>query len=93
MISTTSVCQNGHISKWQSQSCHKQLPWGNLLLASAIMFSGNNTSKIVRLLDQMKVKGLSARSISRLQTAYTVISYIEEFDSKQVDVITALKGK
>lgn len=93
MICTSSVCSNGHICKWQSQSCHNRLPWGNLLLASAIMTSGNNTSKVLRLLYQMKVKSPSARTVSRLQSAYTIPSIIEEFDSQQADLIQTLQGK
>ncbi|CAC5398255.1 unnamed protein product [Mytilus coruscus] len=76
MISTSSVCALGHVYKWKSQNCHKRLPWGNLLVASTIMFSGNNTAKIVRLFDQMKLKGISERSARRLQTAYTSCAVI-----------------
>jgi len=93
MICTSSVCGNGHVSKWQSQSCHNRLPWGNLLLSSAIMLSGNHTSKVLRLLDHMKVKSPSARTVSRLQSAYTVPAIIEEFDSKQADLLQTLAGK
>ncbi|XP_063436058.1 uncharacterized protein LOC134717453 [Mytilus trossulus] len=93
MISTSSVCAFGHVYKWKSQNCHERLPWGNLLLASAIMFSGNNTAKIVRLFDQMKLKGIiSERSVRRLQTAYTSCAVIYEFDSQQADLIASLQG-
>ncbi|XP_052099541.1 uncharacterized protein LOC127734027 [Mytilus californianus] len=92
MISTSSVCAFGHVYKWKSQNCHERLPWGNLLLASAIMFSGNNTAKIVRLFDQMKLKGISERSVRRLQTAYTSCAVIYEFDSQQADLLTSLQG-
>ncbi|VDI11931.1 Hypothetical predicted protein, partial [Mytilus galloprovincialis] len=92
MISTSSVCAFGHVYKWKSKNCHERLPWGNLLLASAIMFSGNNTAKIVRLFDQMKLKGISERSVRRLQTAYTSCAVIYEFDSQQADLIASLQG-
>ncbi|CAC5398257.1 unnamed protein product [Mytilus coruscus] len=92
MISTSSVCAFGHVYKWKSQNCHERIPWGNLLLASAIMFSGNNTAKIVRLFDQMKLKGISERSVRRLQTAYTSCAVIYEFDSQQADLLTSLQG-
>ena len=92
LISTSSVCSNGHVFSWQSQSCHNKLPWGNLILSSAIMFSGNNTAKILRFLNHMKVQVPSVRTVTRLQSAYTVPATIEEFDSKQVDVIQSLQG-
>ncbi|XP_071138376.1 uncharacterized protein [Mytilus edulis] len=90
MISTSSVCAFGHVYKWKSQNCHERLPWGNLLFVSAIMFSGNNTAKIVRLFDQMKLKGIRERSVRRLQTAYTSCAVIYEFDSQQADLIASL---
>ncbi|CAC5426251.1 unnamed protein product [Mytilus coruscus] len=92
MISTSSVCAFGHVYKWKSQNCHERLTWGNLLLASAIMLSGNNTAKIVRLFDQMKLKGISERSVRRLQTEYTSCAVIDEFDSQQADLIPSLQG-
>ncbi|CAC5398264.1 unnamed protein product [Mytilus coruscus] len=56
------------------------------------MFSGNYTTKIVSLFDQMKLKGISERSVRRQQTAYTSCAVIYEFDSQQADVITSLQG-
>ncbi|XP_052106632.1 uncharacterized protein LOC127739086 [Mytilus californianus] len=92
MISTSSVCALGHVYRWKSKNCHERLPSGNLLLASAIMFSGNNTAKGVRLFNQMKLKGISERSVRRLQTAYTSCAVIYEFDSHQADLLTSLQG-
>ena len=57
------------------------------------MLNGNHTSKVLRLLDHMKVKSHSARTVSRLQSACTVPAIIEEFDSKQADVLQTLAGK
>ncbi|CAC5398254.1 unnamed protein product [Mytilus coruscus] len=92
MISTSSVCALGHVYKWKSQNCRKKDYHGNLYLQGAIMFSGNNTAKIVRLFDQMKLKGISERSARRLQTAYTSCAVICEFDSQQADLLTSLQG-
>lgn len=93
MICTSSVCGYGHIFKWQSQKSHERLPWGNLLLASAIMISGNNTTKVLKLFNQMKLKCLSERTVRRLQSAYTMYAVIYEFDSQQSDLMTSLRGR
>ena len=93
LIATSSVCTNGHVRRWQSQSLHNKLPWGKLLIASAIVFSGNITSKVLRMFQHMKVQMISASTAARLQSAYTIPATIEEFDSKQADIITSLGGK
>lgn len=92
MISTLSTCENGHINKWQSQSSHKKLPWFNLHLASAILFSGNIMSKALMLFDQLKVLVPSARSILRLQNCYSVPAAIEVYTSQQADLFESLRG-
>ncbi|CAC5381135.1 unnamed protein product [Mytilus coruscus] len=55
------------------------------------MFS-RNAARIERLFDQMKLKGISERSVRRLQTAYTSCAVIYEFDSQQVDMLSSLQG-
>ncbi|CAG2211707.1 unnamed protein product [Mytilus edulis] len=40
----------------------------------------------------MKLKGISERSVRRLQTAYTSCAVIYEFDSQQADLIASLQG-
>lgn len=44
MIGTVSKCVNGHTMQWESQTCYHGMPWSNLLLAGAIVFSGINSS-------------------------------------------------
>ena len=48
MISTSSECSNGYSRNWESQRCHNEMPWANLLVAGAVVFSGSNVSKSLR---------------------------------------------
>ena len=44
IISTSSECSNGYSRNWESQRCHNEMPWANLLVAGAVVFSGSNAS-------------------------------------------------
>uniref|UniRef100_A0A8W8MGE8 THAP-type domain-containing protein n=1 Tax=Magallana gigas TaxID=29159 RepID=A0A8W8MGE8_MAGGI len=72
MISTSSVCPNGHSSTWESQRCHHGMPWANLLVAGAIVFSGANASKSLRLFRHLNLQMMSMSTFSRLQASYVV---------------------
>ena len=56
LIVTNTVCVNGHLSIWKSQTCHISLPWSNLMTATAIMCSGYNASKALRLFQHMNLQ-------------------------------------
>lgn len=55
MITVSGVCPQGHRFSWCSQPMHDQMPWGNLLLASTILFSGSSPTKLISSLDNLKV--------------------------------------
>jgi hypothetical protein len=75
MIATRSVCENGHVHEWRSQSCHGRLPWSNLLTAGAVLFSGCNPAKVLQLFRGMNL--FSARTYNRIQKVYLIPSVIE----------------
>jgi hypothetical protein len=93
MISTISTCENGHTNTWQSQATHKKLPWFNLHLASAVLFSGNIISKVSMLFDQLKVLVPSTRTIMRLQNCYSVPAAIEVYNSQQAGLFESMQGR
>ena len=39
-------CHNGHVTQWNSQPLVNKTPAGNLLLASAILFTGNTFTPV-----------------------------------------------
>ena len=39
-------CHNGHVTQWNSQPLVNKTPAGNLLLASAIVFTGNTFTPV-----------------------------------------------
>ena len=93
MISTVSTCGNGHINRWQSQSTHKKMPWFHLHLASAMLLSGNSISKVLTLFNHLKVLVPSSRTISRLQSSYSIPAVIDEFSLQQADYFDDMRRK
>ena len=71
MIVVEVLCIQGHVYVWRSQVCSNTMPWGNLLLASAILFSGSNPAKALNLLKHLNVPVFNPkRTYSNLQYAY-----------------------
>jgi len=59
---STSVCINGHISMWKSEPSHKSMPWSNLMTATAIMCSGVNAAKALKMFEHMNLQMFSSRT-------------------------------
>ena len=93
MIVVDVMCTNGHSYSWRSQECHNSMPWGNLLLAASILFSGSSPAKALNLMNHLKVPVFSTRSFSNLQYGYLVPSILRTWDLEQADLFTELHGK
>ena len=93
MISTSSECPNAHSRNWESQRCHNGMPWANLLVAGAIVFSGSNASKSLRLFRHLNVQMISTSTFSRLQASYVVPASIFTWDFHQQNLLTEYQGK
>ncbi|XP_055997869.1 uncharacterized protein LOC125647150 [Ostrea edulis] len=82
------VCKNGHLAqKWCSQPIlNRRLHGGDLLIASAILLSGNNFQKILTMAKFLKLTILSSSTFHRIQITYLVPS-IDKFWTDQQDAI------
>ncbi|CAG2238602.1 unnamed protein product [Mytilus edulis] len=65
MVVTNTVCLKGHVSIWKSQSCHNNLPWGNLMTATAILCSGSNSSKVLQMFQHLNMQTISSRTLQQ----------------------------
>ena len=63
----TMKCPWGHQNTWKSQPEHCQLPWGNMLLAAAVLFSGSSPSKAITLFKHMKLPVISLSTYCLIQ--------------------------
>ncbi|CAC5390531.1 unnamed protein product [Mytilus coruscus] len=93
MVVTSTVCLNGHVSIWKSQSCHNTLSWGNLMTATAILYSWSNSSKVLQMFQHLNMQTISSRTYNRLQTLYVSPSASMAWDAEQTALLTDLYDK
>ena len=65
---TSTTC--GHRRRWTSQPFIGKMPLGNLLVSSAILFSGSLPTKALRFIQLMKVQSISISTFYRHQRHY-----------------------
>ena len=92
MVIVDVQCSQGHDYTWRSQSMHNSMPWENLLLSAAILFSGGSPAKILTMFGHVKVPVFSTRTYSNIQYAYLVPTVLRTWDVHQADRITDLQG-
>ena len=93
LISTTSVCINGHISMWKNQPSHKSMPWSNLMTATAIMCSGVNAAKALKMFEHMSLQMFSSRTYTRLQSLHVAPSATVTWDSEQATLLQEMNNR
>ncbi|CAC5374863.1 unnamed protein product [Mytilus coruscus] len=92
LIVTNSICVNGHLSIRKSQSSHNNLPWSNLMTATAIMLSGCNATSVLRIFDHLNVRMFSMRTYNRLQSLYVSPAPTMAWDAEQSSLLEQLRG-
>ena len=70
MVILTMYCVNNHETVWHSQPDINGMAAGNLILASAILFSGNSFQPIMEFLKIANVHFMSATSFHSIQKKY-----------------------
>lgn len=70
MICATTTCSKKHVRKWCSQPIANNKPLGNVLLCSAILFTGSSPTKVIRLLSVMGVQSLQKTQYFQYQRCY-----------------------
>lgn len=88
------VCPNSHTAdKWCSQPVlNRGLHAGDLMIASAILFSGNNFSKIELFSQFLNLGFLSASSFTRLQRNYLVPSVDDLWSEKKRNMVQEFRN-
>lgn len=69
------------------------MPWLNFLVSGAILFSGSNIAKSLRLFIHMKVEMISKSTFNRIQTAYVVPTAIVTWDFHQQELLNQFQGQ
>lgn len=91
-LNVLSVCECGFSRQWSSQPLNKAMPWGNLIIASAVFFSGNSPVKTFNFLKNANIAGLSLTSYNKLQRTYIVPSTLSVWQSKQETLLHNIRS-
>uniref|UniRef100_A0A803KDX7 THAP-type domain-containing protein n=1 Tax=Xenopus tropicalis TaxID=8364 RepID=A0A803KDX7_XENTR len=93
-LSVRAICQSGHhFHLWDSQPHKGRLHYGNIMMASAILLSGSNFSKVYNMYQLLNLHQISQSSYYRYQNIFMfpVIKYNWEKEQKQL--IESFNGK
>lgn len=92
-IFVKSRCVAGHVHEWTNQPVHKQMPWGNFILAASILFSGSSPSKVITLMNHASINCFSVRTFYNIQAAYLIPTVISTWKTSQAELIAQSQGK
>ena len=92
MLLVELTCHSGHTKTWESQPVVKRKPLGNLLLAAAILFTGNTFTSISNLASCLNLQFFCERVFYDTQRKYlfpVVNEAWEAKNNKQIDTLTS----
>ena len=89
------ICPNSHVAeKWCSQPVlNRGLHGGDLMISSAILFSGNNFNKMELFAKFMQMGFPNQSSFTRLQRRYLVPAVDQLWDEKQMEMVEVMAEK
>ncbi|XP_064470217.1 uncharacterized protein LOC135384967 [Ornithodoros turicata] len=85
-VQATTTCSCGRKRIWSSQPWVGSRPLGNVLLCTAILFSGMNVAKALRMFEMLRVPALSKSQYYRTQKEYLIpaVSYVYQTRQKEL---------
>ena len=91
-IKVSQLCRACHYNReWRSQPVLQKYAVGNLLLSAAILFSGANIQKTLRVLKAMGVASKTAGTFTSHQKDYLVPTIISSWKEEQDQLLQELK--
>lgn len=89
------MCSNSHVAdKWCSQPVlSRGLHGGDLMIASSILFSGNNFNKMELFAKSLQIEFPSQSSFTRLKRRYLVTSVNDFWAEKQEEMVMELANQ
>lgn len=92
VVSIQSTCKKCSISwEWTSQPFSGMMPWGNLIVAAAILFSGCSPVKAINFLSFAGIRCFSYRTYNALQQLYLVPAVEQVWHQKQQELFEEIK--
>ena len=82
-------CLNNCASTWYSQPLIRNIPLGNLMVAGATLFTGNQFDKLLSFAEVLKLSFISDTTYYKIQETYLFPVINELYNQQQVALITA----
>ena len=90
LVSFKTMCVNGHERLWHSQPFSGNMPWGNLICASGILFSGCNPYKVFKYFNSINAEFIAPRTYHLLQRLYITPCIKEIWGIRQLRLLQEL---
>lgn len=90
-LSVLLQCRCLNLMRCDSQPFSGTMPLGNLILAGAVLFSGNSISKILTFFRHASISCFSERTYSSIQSCYLIPTITDIWQIKQLDLITEIQ--
>ena len=89
LIGVRYYCLNNCASTWYSQPLIRNMPLGNLMLAGATLFAGNQFDKLISFAEVLKLSFISDTTYYKIQETYLFPVINEPYNQQQVALIIA----
>ncbi|CAN7950596.1 unnamed protein product, partial [Ixodes hexagonus] len=93
LLTITSICANEHKTTWRSQPKLGNKPAGNVLVCSAILFSGASPVTTLRVLKSINVATISESTYFDSQTSYLLPAVKQVYNRHNTELLEGLRGK
>ena len=93
MLTVSVSCSNGHTYKWNSQPIIRKMPFGNLLLAASILFSGNPFAAIERLAKMIDLQCISESTFYKIQDNHLFPVVNAAWERERENMVQTLKSR
>ena len=90
-ICTTCTVDSNHYFEWATGPIMKRMPPFHLLLASGILATGMETSKVVRLFNSLKIPNVQRRELSNLIKFYGIPAIWQKEQSARIKEVEGKK--
>lgn len=91
MVIVRVCCKAGHKWEWNSQPCHRGMPWGNLLSACATLVSGQGYTKVSTFFNHFKSPFISQSTFTKLQRSYLIPSIVQIWNTSRASLLASLQ--
>lgn len=93
LVTITTTCLNSHVKVWNSQPIINNIPVGNMLICSSILFTGSTYTHINNFASSLGIKFISKSVFYKQQDKYLFPVINNEWKNESTAVISQLSNQ